>query len=85
MRESLYPNISMTYGLTSAIGYTPLMFERVSVFLEEINAPMLNLSNVRYYLIPQMLPIDAKTEGDDAKNNFLPEFLMLDTPFRPCL
>ena len=76
MRESLYPNISMSAGVSSAIGYTPLLFERTSLYLENMNAPMLDLNNVRYFLIPQMLPVDAKTEGDDVENQFLPQFMM---------
>ena len=76
MRESLYPNISMSAGVSSAIGYTPLLFERGSLYLEHINAPMLDLNNVRYFLIPQMLPTDAQTEGADVFNEFLPEFIM---------
>ncbi len=70
MRESLYPNSMMTYGLPGATGYTPLIMERVSDYLEEVTAPLLNLMNVRYYLIPQMLPVDPKTEGLDVENAF---------------
>jgi hypothetical protein len=76
MRESLYPNVGMTFGVDSAGGYTPLVPQRVSDFLdlenshEHLTAPMLNLMNVRYYLVPQMLPVDAKTEGDDLLNPF---------------
>ncbi|MDE3088078.1 MAG: hypothetical protein KGJ80_01670, partial [Chloroflexota bacterium] len=75
MRESLYPNISMIYGVPSAIGYTPLIPQRTNEYLDRINAPMLNLSNVRYYLKSQMLPVDPQTEGDDLQNDFSPDFL----------
>ncbi|HEX7594627.1 MAG TPA: YfhO family protein, partial [Anaerolineae bacterium] len=75
MRESMYPNLSMTYNVPNAIGYTPLISERTGKYLEQINAPMLSLSNIRYYLIPQMLPVDPQTEGDDLKNQFAPDFI----------
>ncbi|MGE5262512.1 MAG: YfhO family protein [Acidobacteriota bacterium] len=70
MRESLYPNISLTYGVPSAIGYTPLIPQRTSEYLDGITAPMLNLMNVRYFLIPQLLPVDPETEGGDVWNKF---------------
>ena len=75
MKETLYPNVGLTYGVPSALGYTPLIPQRTSEYLDEINAPMLNLSNVRYYLIPQLLPVDPKIEGEDLKNIFAPDFL----------
>ncbi len=75
MSETLYPNVSLTYGVPSALGYTPLIPQRTSEYMDEINAPMLNLSNVRYYLIPQLLPVDPKTEGEDLQNGFAPDFL----------
>ncbi|MCL4395673.1 MAG: YfhO family protein, partial [Chloroflexi bacterium] len=75
MRASLYPNVSMIYGVANAVGYTPLIMQRVSEYLDEMNAPMLNLSNARYYLRPQLLPVDAATEGSDLQNEFEPDFL----------
>ncbi len=75
MRESLYPNISLTYGVPSAMGYTPLIPQRVSEYLDRINAPMLNLSNIRYYLVPQLLPVDPQTEGEDLTNIFAPDYI----------
>lgn len=75
MRESLYPNISLIYGVPNATGYTPLMPQLTSEYLEYITAPMLNLMNVRYYIRPQMLPIDAKTEGDDLYVEFAPRYV----------
>jgi hypothetical protein len=74
MRESLYPNVSLIYGVPSAIGYTPLLPQLTSDYLDDMSAPMLNLLNVRYYVRPQMLPTDAKTEGDDLDNQFAPPF-----------
>ena len=75
MKETLYPNVGLTYGVSSALGYTPLIPQRTSEYMDEINAPMLNLSNVRYYLIPQLLPVDPTTEGEDLKNIFAPDYI----------
>lgn len=89
MRESLYPNIGMTFGVASAGGYTPLVPQRTSDYLDleeshaRLTAPMLNLLNVRYYLVPQMLPVDAKTEGDDLKNPFVADVVTRPVTFAP--
>ncbi len=83
MRESLYPNVSMIYDVPNAIGYTPLLPQRTSEYLEEPTAPMISLMNVRYYLMPQMLPVDSKTEGEDLENDFAPDFLTHYSTFAP--
>jgi hypothetical protein len=75
MRASLYPNVSLIYGVPSAIGYTPLLPQRTGVYLDKMSARMMNLMNVRYYLMPQLLPVDVKTEGEDLENVFAPDFL----------
>jgi hypothetical protein len=75
MNETLYPNVSLTYGVPSALGYTPLIPQRTSEYMDDLNAPMLNLSNVRYYLVPQLLPVDPTTEGADLKNDFAPDYV----------
>lgn len=74
MRESLYPNISMIYGVPNAIGYTPLIFERSGLYLEKMTASMMNLLNARYFLIPQMLPTTPQVEGDDLENDYVIKF-----------
>lgn len=74
MRESLYPNISMIYGVPNAIGYTPLISERAGQYFEKTSAGMMNLLNARYYLIPQMLPTTPQVEGDDLKNEYMIDF-----------
>lgn len=71
MRESLFPNIGMIYGVPNAIGYTPLIFERHGQYLEKMSAGMMNLLNARYYLIPQMLPTIPQVEGDDLENDYM--------------
>ncbi|HEX7588636.1 MAG TPA: hypothetical protein VF478_10000, partial [Anaerolineae bacterium] len=85
MRESLYGNISMLFGVSNSIGYTPLIPERTSRYLEEMNAPMMNLSNVRYYLTPQLLPVDPQTEGNDLRNDFAPNYVGHTLTFAPTL
>ncbi|MBI4791060.1 MAG: YfhO family protein [Chloroflexi bacterium] len=70
MRESLYPNISLIYGVPSAVGYTPLIPQRTGDYLENMTAPLFNLMNIRYLLVPQLLPVDADTEGGDVYNKF---------------
>jgi|GEM_PF-289722 len=71
MRESLFPNYGMIYGIPNAIGYTPLIYERHGQYLEKMTTRMMNLLNVRYYLIPQMLPTTPQVEGDDLENAFM--------------
>lgn len=75
MRESLYPNVSLTYNVPNATGYTPLLPQLTSEYLEGPSAPMLNLMNVRYFIKPQMLPTNAETEGDDLYIEFAPKYI----------
>ena len=75
MRESLYPNVSLIWGVPNATGYTPLLPQLTSEYLEFASAPMLNLMNVRYYIRPQMLPTDAVTEGRDLFVEFAPRYV----------
>ncbi|MBM3128726.1 MAG: YfhO family protein [Chloroflexi bacterium] len=74
MRESLYPNVSLIYGVPNATGYTPLLPQLTSEYLEQPSAAMLNLMNVRYYVKPQMLPTDAQTEGNNLFVEFAPKY-----------
>lgn len=71
MRESLFPNYGMIYGIANGIGYTPLIYERHGQYLEKMSAGMMNLLNARYYLIPQMLPTLPQVEGDDLENDYM--------------
>ncbi len=70
MRESFFPNTFILHGLASARGYTPLLLQRNEDYIESMTPAMLNLMNVRYFLKPQMLPVDAVTEGNDLRNEF---------------
>lgn len=71
MNESLYPNVSAAHGVTAAHGYTPLTPRSTREFLDDLSPVMLNKLAVRYYLIPQLLPVDPKTEAADVNDPFL--------------
>ncbi len=65
MRPSLYPNTSLLYDIPSANGYFPLTPARHARYLAHLTPQRLNLLNVRYFLIPQLLPVDPQTEAYD--------------------
>lgn len=75
MRASLYPNVSLVYGIPSANGYFPLMPARHARYLADLSPGRLNLLNARYFLIPQLLPVDPETERYDLYNPFTPELV----------
>jgi len=70
MRASLYPNTSLLYGIPSANGYFPLTPARHARYLAGLTPQRLNLLNVRYFLIPQLLPVDPQTEAYDLGDPF---------------
>jgi len=72
MRESMYPNLSILHGVQSANGYLPLFPSRYSTYLEDLTPRRLNLLNVRYFVIPQLLPVDESTEFYDLEDPFAP-------------
>jgi len=73
-KESLFPNVSLRYRISSANGYFPLVPRWTSRYLDDLSPRLLDLLNVKYILIPQVLPI---TEED--------EFLDVNDPFAPSL
>ena len=75
MRESLYPNIALLHGVPSANGYFPLIPRRQAETLADLTPQRLNLLNVRYFLIPQLLPVDEETEFYDLENPFAPSLV----------
>ncbi|MBI3913095.1 MAG: YfhO family protein [Chloroflexi bacterium] len=83
MRESLFSNSSMRFGIASARAYTPLLLERNEEFLNNMNATMLNLIGVKYFLKPQLLPVDAATEGNDLKNDYALDLTGFGATFTP--
>ncbi len=83
MRESYFSNSSILQGIPSARGYTPLLLQRNVDYLDNMNAAMLNLIGVKYFLKPQLLPVDAVTEGNDLKNEFALDLVGFGATFAP--
>jgi hypothetical protein len=52
LRASLYPNFGMLYEREMAHAYTPLWFDSNENYFFNLTPAMLNLLNVRYFLIP---------------------------------
>lgn len=71
MNASLFPNLNAAHGVTAAHGYTPLTPKNTRELLDDLSPVMLNKLGVRYYLIPQLLPVDPKTEAADVHDPFL--------------
>lgn len=72
MRASLYPNLSMLHGVQAANGYGPLVPVDWLAFRQGMDGAALNGFNVRYCLIPQVLPVDEASEFYDLENPFAP-------------
>lgn len=72
MRESLYPNLSLLHDVQSANGYLPLFPSRYHTYVDGLTARRLDLLNVRYFMIPQLLPVDERTELYDLEDPFAP-------------
>ncbi len=70
MRESLYPNIALRYGVSSANVYMPLLPRDLADYMASLTPEGLNRLNVRYVLIPQLLPVDAERELYDVTDPF---------------
>ncbi len=72
MRESLYPNVQLLHGVDSLNGYYPLVPEAQQWLTENLSPRLADLLNVRYVLIPQVLPVDEEAEAYDTRNPFAP-------------
>jgi len=72
MRESLYPNLSMLHGINALGGNLPLTLTRYAEYMAEPTPRKLDLLNVRYLLIPQVLPVDEASEFYDLEDPFAP-------------
>ena len=68
MRESVYPNLSLLHSLSSGNGRFPLVLARYARYVQQMTPRMLDLFGVRYYLIPQVLPVDEASEFYDLEN-----------------
>ncbi len=75
MRESLYPNIQLLYGVQSLSGYYPLLPAPQRWLLGDLNPRLVDLLNVRYVLIPQILPVDEAAEAYDTADPFAPSIV----------
>ncbi len=70
MRESMYPNLSLIHGLSAVNGQFPLVPRTYTEYVSQMTPGMLNLLGVRYYAIPQVLPVDEESEFYDLENPF---------------
>jgi hypothetical protein len=70
MRESYYPNLSLIHGLSSGNGQFPLVPERYAKYISDMTPAMLNLLGVKFYMIPQVLPVDEASEAYDVDDPF---------------
>jgi len=70
MRESYYPNLSLIHGLSASNGLFPLVPEHYARYVEQMTPRMLDLLGVRYFLIPQVLPVDEASEFYDLEDPF---------------
>ena len=87
MEESLYPNMALTHDIASASIYLPLIPRSYSEYAGALDAERLNRLNVKYYIIPQLLPVDAESELYDVHNPFSspPTDVWLDIPSLPVI
>jgi hypothetical protein len=69
-RGALYPNMALGTGIASANLYMPLAPRAYQETLAALTARTLDQLNVRYVLIPQLLPVDAASELYDVENPF---------------
>lgn len=83
MNQSLFPNLNAAQDVVAAHGYTPLTPLKTQEFLDEPSPVMLNKLGVRYFLIPQLLPVDSKTEASDVYNPFLLDPISTPLDFSP--
>lgn len=70
MRESYYPNMALIHGLSAANGYFPLEPAFYAQYVEQMTPHMLDLLGVKYFLIPQVLPVDETSEFYDVEDPF---------------
>jgi len=69
-KESFYPNYGLTYGFSSVNLYMPLIPADYQQYLQGMTAARLDALNVKYYLIPQLLPVDESSELYDVYNPY---------------
>ncbi len=62
VRATLWPDLALQYGKQGVGVYAPLELQRAKEYVGEMTLPMLNLMNVRYYL----LPLQTAPPGDPS-------------------
>ena len=84
MRESLYPNMALAHGASSANLYLPLVPKAYVDYVADLSPERLNRLNVKYCLIPQVLPVTPESEMYDVRDPFaaLPVNTWLEFPTR---
>ena len=70
IRESYYPNLSLSYGLSTANGLSALVPQRYAAYTSQMTPGMLNLLGVKYYLIPQVPPVDETGDSYDLADPY---------------
>ena len=70
MRESIYPNLSLTYDIPAANGLFPLQIARYSAYMDQLSPKMLDLLGITHFVIPQVLPVDEASEYYDVEDPF---------------
>ncbi|MBI3538067.1 MAG: YfhO family protein, partial [Chloroflexi bacterium] len=71
VRNSLYPNLALTYGQPSAQIYSSLAFARYGAYGSQLTPELFNLLNARYFLVP----LEPRAQSDPPTP---PENLALD-------
>jgi hypothetical protein len=75
MRASLYPNIPLRHGIQSLNGYYPLIPRAWAALRDQLDPVWLNWLNVKYFVIPQVLPVDEASAFYDLENPFSPSLV----------
>ncbi len=70
VRATLWPDLSLQYGKQGVGIYAPLESQRIKEYVDEMPLPMLNLMNVRYYLLPlETAPPGEESPFDESEPN----------------
>ncbi|MBC7263481.1 MAG: YfhO family protein [Chloroflexi bacterium] len=83
MRESFYPNISIAHGVPSANALFPLLPRAYQDYMAHLTSRMADALGIRYFLIPQLLPVDEDTEFYDLENPLAPSLVGRALDFEP--
>ncbi len=70
LRDTLFPNLQMLYGVQSLGGYFVLIPEWQRWMLDNLSPRLLDLANVRYVLVPQAAPDHKPNQFDNSPDPF---------------